>query len=92
MKLIIRKTGTSTRYELSCSGWKAFVKDNNLKEGDICIFELIDVEETTFQVFFYRNTDSPNCPMSQGEIDIKSLKSVLIFPAYKRSLFLFFRI
>ncbi|KAF3438872.1 hypothetical protein FNV43_RR17147 [Rhamnella rubrinervis] len=36
-----RRSGTSDSPEMLKPGWKAFAKDNNLKVGDVCIFELI---------------------------------------------------
>ncbi|XP_039010287.1 B3 domain-containing protein LOC_Os12g40080-like [Hibiscus syriacus] len=38
-------------YVKLCSGWGAFVRDNNIQFGDVCIFELIDCIDISFQVF-----------------------------------------
>ncbi|RWV92093.1 hypothetical protein BHE74_00059210 [Ensete ventricosum] len=35
-------------------GWKNFVDDNNLKEGDGCVFELMDTENIQFKVQILR--------------------------------------
>ncbi|CAD5170796.1 unnamed protein product [Musa acuminata subsp. malaccensis] len=35
-------------------GWKNFVTDNNLKEGDGCVFELMDTENIQFKVQILR--------------------------------------
>lgn len=35
-------------------GWKKFVVDNNLKEGDGCVFELMDTENIQFKVQILR--------------------------------------
>ncbi|XP_026425630.1 putative B3 domain-containing protein Os03g0621600 [Papaver somniferum] len=37
--LYVSQTPTNGRI---CQGWGEFVADNNLKEGDVCVFELID--------------------------------------------------
>ncbi|XP_057963541.1 B3 domain-containing protein Os11g0197600-like isoform X2 [Malania oleifera] len=34
-----------------CGGWSAFVRDNNLKKGDICIFELVDRTKMQVHIF-----------------------------------------
>ncbi|XP_039035648.1 cell division cycle-associated protein 7-like [Hibiscus syriacus] len=38
-------------YVKLCNGWGAFVRDNNIQVGDVCIFELIDCIDISFQVF-----------------------------------------
>lgn len=46
-----------TRFVLSGSGgWKAFVKEHELKVGDICTFELIPGTQFTFQVHIFRDS------------------------------------
>nr|KYP34986.1 B3 domain-containing transcription factor VRN1 [Cajanus cajan] len=59
---------TKPRYRLK-SGWKAFVKHNNLKVGDVCTFELICRTKLTLLVHIFRETDSSNCSTPQGRID-----------------------
>ncbi|RDX76278.1 B3 domain-containing transcription factor VRN1, partial [Mucuna pruriens] len=44
----IRTVAAKIRFELY-SGWKTFAEDNNLKVGDVCIFELIPGTKLTFQ-------------------------------------------
>lgn len=34
-----------------CGGWAAFVRGNNLKTGDICIFELVGHNELLVNIF-----------------------------------------
>ncbi|CAN6563070.1 unnamed protein product [Malus baccata var. baccata] len=42
-------------------GWLEFVRDNNLKTGDVCVFILIKGIELAFEVVFYRGTEAANC-------------------------------
>lgn len=35
-------------------GWPEFVRDNLLEEGDVCIFELIKMEEIVLKVTIFR--------------------------------------
>lgn len=48
------------------SGWRRFAKDNNLREGDVCVFELIQVEDVVLKVSIFcvsedtRQTNLPN--------------------------------
>ncbi|BFG41290.1 hypothetical protein CerSpe_275640 [Prunus speciosa] len=49
VKLIFR------RYNGQLSaGWRAFSKENSLKEGDVCIFELIDTNNVALVVNIFR--------------------------------------
>ncbi|GLU19961.1 hypothetical protein SLE2022_361810 [Rubroshorea leprosula] len=45
-------------------GWKAFVKDNNLKVGDICYFELIKGIEPSFNVIIISADADEYIPLS----------------------------
>ncbi|MED6219249.1 hypothetical protein PIB30_034069 [Stylosanthes scabra] len=36
------------------SGWQYFILTSNLKAGDVCVFELIKVEERVLDVHIYR--------------------------------------
>lgn len=36
------------------SGWRAFVKDNTLQNGDVCIFELIKEKKAVMKVSIFR--------------------------------------
>ncbi|XP_016501194.1 B3 domain-containing protein REM16-like [Nicotiana tabacum] len=38
-------------YHAFCGGWKQFVKDNKLKEGDVCVFQLVNTNELKVSVF-----------------------------------------
>ena len=35
-------------------GWAEFVLDNNLNEGDVCVFELINTKEIVLKVTIFR--------------------------------------
>jgi B3 DNA binding domain len=35
------------KYPRCCSGWKQFVEDNNVQEGNLCLFELMDSNNET---------------------------------------------
>ncbi|KAL6137168.1 hypothetical protein ACLB2K_062463 [Fragaria x ananassa] len=39
---------------------------NSLKDGDVCIFTLINCIELLFEVVFFHTKDSANCPSSTG--------------------------
>ncbi|XP_038723749.1 B3 domain-containing transcription factor VRN1-like [Tripterygium wilfordii] len=41
-------------------GWHEFVHDNNLKVGDVCVFELINISEVRFKVFIFQVNEDPN--------------------------------
>ena len=38
-------------------GWFEFAIDNNLGEGDVCVFELLRMKEVVLQVTIFRVTD-----------------------------------
>ncbi|OMP02133.1 hypothetical protein COLO4_11317 [Corchorus olitorius] len=40
---------------LKSSGWKAVVKENKLKEDDVCVFELVEQTQVKFKVYVFRN-------------------------------------
>ena len=45
------------------TGWKIFARENHLKVGDVCIFELINNINLTFKVHIYRVDESIDpCP------------------------------
>ncbi|KAL6273822.1 hypothetical protein ACE6H2_024514 [Prunus campanulata] len=45
------------------SGWMDFVRDNNLKVHDVCVFELIDNKvKPLFDVVIFPNIEAANCP------------------------------
>ena len=37
-----------------CKGWKRFVRDNNLRLGDLCLFELLETKKYTMNVHIVR--------------------------------------
>jgi hypothetical protein len=43
-------------------GWKNFVMDNNLKPGDVCVFELTKSTGVSFQVVVFRATEQSSGP------------------------------
>ncbi|KAK4271072.1 hypothetical protein QN277_019818 [Acacia crassicarpa] len=47
-------------HEFSSVGWRRFREDNNLKVGDICVFELNPDIKLTFQVTILRATKTPS--------------------------------
>lgn len=49
-KLRIRNKVKGTVYEI-CNGWKNFVNDNNLQDGDLCLFQPLRSEELTMIVY-----------------------------------------
>ncbi|XP_050914486.1 putative B3 domain-containing protein Os03g0621600 [Lathyrus oleraceus] len=57
------------KFEL-IAGWMKFSKDNNLKVGDVCNFELILRTNMTFLVHIFRKTNevNTNCSTSQSRI------------------------
>lgn len=48
--------------------WPLFVRGNNLKVGDVCVFTLINCSEFLFEVVFYPVTEAANCPLSPGNL------------------------
>ena len=45
----VRYTAGGRRYNLG-GGWIIFARDNNLKAGDVCVFELTDVNKYILKV------------------------------------------
>ncbi|KAL2575882.1 hypothetical protein AAZV13_16G042500 [Glycine max] len=68
-KYMIQKMKNKTNFRLT-SGWKTFVKDNNLKVGNVCTFELIDGTKLTLLVHIFRGTNGSNCSTSQDYLMI----------------------
>ncbi|XP_038722732.1 B3 domain-containing protein Os03g0619800-like [Tripterygium wilfordii] len=63
-----------TKYARFYGGWKAFAEDNNLRIGDVCVFELINRNEFLFKVFIYRDAkDGKDC-LSAGKFTESALK------------------
>ncbi|XP_027938341.1 B3 domain-containing transcription factor VRN1-like [Vigna unguiculata] len=44
------------------TGWKSFVKDNNLKLRDVCVFEKIKKPGLSFKVIIFRDTEESSSP------------------------------
>lgn len=53
------------KYRLQ-NGWLAFVRDNDLKVGDVCVFILIKDIKLSFDVVFFRGTEAANFRLSPG--------------------------
>lgn len=58
-RYVIRMNGPGMKFEVT-DGWYKFSKDNNLKVGDVCNFELILKTNMTFQVHIFRKTNEDN--------------------------------
>ena len=56
-------------------GWTEFARDNSLKVGDVCIFELINGIEVAFKVAIFRAANDIDFPLSNGKelVDFVSL-------------------
>ena len=39
------------------AGWSAFARENNLRVGDVCIFELTITDNVVFKVHIFRFAD-----------------------------------
>jgi len=48
------------------TGWKSFVKDNNLKLRDVCVFEKIKKPGLSFKVIIFRDTEESSSPKFSG--------------------------
>lgn len=78
-KVILHVEGRSwvvfCKLNLNCSqcrisrGWTIFARDNSLKEGDVCIFELIDHSRKWFKVFISRGEESESLARAISEAD-----------------------
>ncbi|KAI9072929.1 hypothetical protein K1719_045111 [Acacia pycnantha] len=68
-KFTTRKHGTRTKFELWKAGWKAFVKDNDLKVNDVSVFELIKgpTHELYFLVSIFPSSNPSDGRLSQGD-------------------------
>ncbi|EOX91271.1 AP2/B3-like transcriptional factor family protein, putative [Theobroma cacao] len=54
VSLYRRGNGRELLYAGLQTGWKTFVKDNNIQIGDVCVFELINCMEISFKVTIYQ--------------------------------------
>ncbi|XP_062014966.1 B3 domain-containing protein REM9-like [Rosa rugosa] len=64
-------------------GWSPFVRDNNLKVGDVCIFTLINCTELVFDVVFSPTEESAERPLSTGHgrgatVQVREMKRPLV--------------
>uniref|UniRef100_A0A7N2MJ94 TF-B3 domain-containing protein n=2 Tax=Quercus lobata TaxID=97700 RepID=A0A7N2MJ94_QUELO len=50
------KNGTTSPRTIG-KGWKPFARDNGIKEGDVCVFELINRMEVVLKVSIFRVTE-----------------------------------
>lgn len=55
----------NSKARFSC-GWSLFVRDNNLKVGDVCVFVLIDCNELLFEVILFPTIEATNHPFPPG--------------------------
>ncbi|POO02667.1 B3 DNA binding domain containing protein [Trema orientale] len=58
----------SNRSARLCNGWQEFANGNNLEVGDVCFFELLDVDgnEISFKVSIFHLAESASLQQSQG--------------------------
>nr|XP_023891770.1 B3 domain-containing transcription factor VRN1-like isoform X2 [Quercus suber] len=63
VKFSFFKAQTNAKFR---QGWKKFARDNNLKVGDVCIFELINGVEVAFKVSIFRAANDIDCPLLNG--------------------------
>ncbi|KAK7273673.1 hypothetical protein RIF29_14732 [Crotalaria pallida] len=61
------KFNTTNNKTILGTGWMTFVQDNNLKENDVCVFELIDRRNFSFKVtIFTFKEEEPSSEQIQG--------------------------
>ncbi|GMJ07957.1 REPRODUCTIVE MERISTEM 39, REDUCED VERNALIZATION RESPONSE 1 [Hibiscus trionum] len=48
-------------------GWEPFMQENNLKAGDVCVFELISQTEIKLKVLIYRQDTSGSFPLESKQ-------------------------
>ncbi|KAL4653425.1 hypothetical protein ACB092_01G302300 [Castanea dentata] len=63
VKFSFHKAQTQAKFR---QGWKKFARDNNLKVGDVCIFELINGVEVAFKVAIFRAANNIDWPLLNG--------------------------
>jgi len=51
-------------------GWMDFVKDNNLKIGDVCVFDQIKKPGISFRVVIFRDTEESSPSKFPGNLNI----------------------
>jgi len=52
------------------TGWVDFVKDNNLKIGNVCVFEQIKKTRISFRVFIFRDGEESSPSNFSGNLKI----------------------
>lgn len=52
------------------AGWMDFVKDNDLKIKNVCVFERIKKPGISFRVIIYRDGEESNSSMVSGNLNI----------------------
>ncbi|KAJ1440371.1 DNA-binding barrel domain superfamily [Sesbania bispinosa] len=60
-RYIFRKAGKYSNVQIT-SGWKKFASDNNLKEGDACLFELTKSQQLSLKVLIFRVGEEQHSP------------------------------
>ncbi|KAK4603642.1 hypothetical protein RGQ29_012235 [Quercus rubra] len=63
VKLSFYEAQTNAKFR---QGWRKFARDNKLKVGDVCIFELINGVEVAFKVSIFRAANDIDCPLLNG--------------------------
>ncbi|KAK6258455.1 hypothetical protein SCA6_012929 [Theobroma cacao] len=53
VKFSVKVTNSGQRKARFYDTWRAFAQDNNLEVGDVCVFELINRDETSFEVSIF---------------------------------------
>ncbi|XBH73337.1 hypothetical protein VPH35_100454 [Triticum aestivum] len=56
------------------SGWRQFAEENNLKMGDICLFELLSNQKRTMEVYIIPANDYNYPAGVQNDVDQEALK------------------
>ncbi|XVF59515.1 hypothetical protein PTKIN_Ptkin07bG0282100 [Pterospermum kingtungense] len=69
-------------YEILCdywfhNTWKDFACDNNLKVGDVCVFELIDHKETSLKSVYFPSRCQFFCVTTSSEIHLSGAVGVM---------------
>ncbi|XP_062102216.1 B3 domain-containing transcription factor VRN1-like [Humulus lupulus] len=72
LKMSIQNCGYSVAR--LCSGWHKFVNGNNLEVGDVCIFELRNGTQISFQVHIVHRTNYEGLQWCEGDYGASSSK------------------
>ena len=75
VKLSFYEAQTNAKFR---QGWRKFARDNKLKVGDVCIFELINGVEVAFKVSIFQAANDIDCPLLNGKelVDFVSLFTI----------------